>query len=524
MSKLNTKFLLQTGTKVWLAYLLIYSFILLQFWWGNHDWDRLKNGINISDGFFEARYSQHLFSAVLFDGQLLPIITPLIAILALTFSSLLAARYLNLPQKEKSYILLSVLISASPYTLILFYYSFITLPLTLWSFIGITLLFSESHHFNIKRFVIQILGYSLLLGSYPPILSLILTLYGAKKITEYTEQNIPLTTLIKNTLLFISQLTFAYLIFLLIIKQLPQYSYSIEQMYNTQTANFLTILTNIPKELLKSLMLFNTFNSTLGSTYSIFYTILITSSFVIIIYSSSHKLLTSIMLLLLLLVSRFVFIITPNAYMAEFRITFWGHLGLIFFATSTLLKNNTPIIKNFTFAFIICFILIFTKTNIAIQKAQFLSFKSERLYHARLYNTLTSHPHFNYNNKYFSLNIGYPNFRHRFHNKNIFNNELFSNTVLPFDLTEKLFWEEDQSPVICKKGIWNNALWTVQDTKHLNCSNPHPNKNIRYWLYTKAKPYPHKNSIYIDNHNIILLLDAKQLHKSKELVAKNLSN
>ena len=521
----NNKFLLRVGAKIWLSYLLIYSFMILQFWWGNHDWSPIKNSIHISDGFFEARYSQHMFSAFLLDGQLLPIITPLLTTLSLTILSLSIAKYFNLPSKEKDYFIFSILLASCPYTLILFYYSFIMLPLALWSCIGITSLFLDYPYINTKRFILKTFILTLILGSYPPIISFILTIFGAKKIIEFNNNKIPLKILINNSVIFIIQLILAYLFFKIIISQLTAYSYSIEQMYNTQTANISTILINIPKELINSIYIFNKSSITLGTTYSIFYTTLLFASFSIIINKAQNKLLTSLFLLLLLLTSRFVFIITPNANMAEFRIAFWGQLGIITFATITLLKSKSIFIKNLTFLFITSFIFIFIKTNIGIQKTQFLGFRAERLYHTRLFNTLTSHPNFDNNKKYSSLNVGYPQFHHRFHNKNIFTNELIGNTVLPFDLTEKLFWEQEITPLTCKKGIWDNKLWSVQDNKHLNCFIKIPkSNNIRYWIYTSDKTYPNKDSIYIDDNYIIFLLDKKELYKHRELISKKLSN
>ena len=47
-------------------------------------------------------------------------------------------------------------------------------------------------------------------------------------------------------------------------------------------------------------------------------------------------------------------------------------------------------------------------------------------------------------------------------------------------------------------------------------------KNIRYWLYTKAKPYPSDDAIYIDDKYMLLVLDPLVFYKRRELVASEL--
>ena len=53
-------------------------------------------------------------------------------------------------------------------------------------------------------------------------------------------------------------------------------------------------------------------------------------------------------------------------------------------------------------------------------------------------------------------------------------------------------------------------------------NNPENMKNIRYWLYTKAKPYPDKNFIYIDDRYILLVLKSHEFYNYRELVARAL--
>ena len=53
-------------------------------------------------------------------------------------------------------------------------------------------------------------------------------------------------------------------------------------------------------------------------------------------------------------------------------------------------------------------------------------------------------------------------------------------------------------------------------------NNPENMENIRYWLYTSARPYPHENSIYIDDKYLLLILESYDFYNYRELVAMGL--
>ena len=103
--------------------------------------------------------------------------------------------------------------------------------------------------------------------------------------------------------------------------------------------------------------------------------------------------------------------------------------------------------------------------------------------------------------------------------------------VFEFDVVNFLFWEEEKSPVIIGAGISGPGILRVDrdaGEKWKNASywlnNPSNMENIKFWLYTKAKPYPSYDSVYVDDKYLLLVLDRLTFDKNKELVARKLDS
>ena len=99
--------------------------------------------------------------------------------------------------------------------------------------------------------------------------------------------------------------------------------------------------------------------------------------------------------------------------------------------------------------------------------------------------------------------------------------------MFEFDVANYLFWEEKVSPVIIGAGISGRSVLRVdrggKDKWHNPdywTNNPSNMENIRFWLYTKAKPYPSFDSVYVDDKYLLLVLDKLTFNKHKELVGR----
>ncbi|MBO5441480.1 MAG: hypothetical protein J6A09_02810, partial [Alphaproteobacteria bacterium] len=127
----DEKGLLRTFFKVWGSLNIVYAYMVFNFFWGNHDWDFLKDGVKLSSGFFEGRFSQHIFSYFLFDGYILPVVTYFLSFAALVGLAFVIGRYLEIPQKMWGW--LALFIGLNPHTFVLFYYFYLLLPFICWA-------------------------------------------------------------------------------------------------------------------------------------------------------------------------------------------------------------------------------------------------------------------------------------------------------------------------------------------------------------------------------------------------------
>lgn len=506
---------------------IVYSFMILQFWWGNHDWNPLRYGLNQKDLFFEARYSQLIPMTILLNGQILPPFLFILSFALLSFLGLLLAKHLSLPQKKLYYITFSLLLILSPHTPILFYYLFITFPLLFWGCIGISLLFLSQKPYKIWKIILGSFGFFLLLGSYPPILALIFTIFIGKLLHNYltSKQNIKQITI--NGLFFIAQLilaTIGYKITCIYLKHLGLLN---PKMYNISLRSPSDIISQILPESIAPITQLPFLYNSFGTTYTIFYSLILLGGLWQIFRLLPNKLMAIIFSLSLFLASRVSFILSPEASQAVFRISWWGNTGIIAVFLSLLYKNKQTIIRNLLFAISIFFIISFSKTDYEVQKVQYLSFHAERLFHKRVEERLFSFQEFSLDNDYLSLSLGYPNFHHHFcyNDCQKFNNELLSATVMPADFGQVIFWDEIKNPLIAKYGVWNNKLWLVIDRHLKNFTSQDLTSNLnnlRLWMYIKAQNYPHQNSIFIDNKLIVFNFDDVFFNKNKETVLRSL--
>lgn len=512
--------------RVWLAYCLVYSVMLFWFWWGNHDWRYLKDGIKLSDGFFEARYSVHFLTTILLEGQILPVLSYVLALLALSVQGGIVAKYLEVPEKNPKHFLFLLLIGVSPYVFILFYYVFLAFSLCFWGTVAVALLFFSEKPYRKMKFVVGVVGYILILGSYPPILAMLAVLFVGRRIFMYQASRQTLREVFFNGILFLLQLGCSLVCYRLFFIFLKQKGYLNPQMYNIQISSFTDVFGKILTEIVNSVNSIFFLYQSFGGQYSLFYGIVFLPVVVWIFGVVRNKFVALIMICGLLLASRISFVIAENAHSASFRVGYWGIYGVVCFSLAVLLKMKNRCVCNCVFVGSIIFAFLFVRTDYEIQKVLGLGFKTERLYQKRLEERLFFHPEFDIDRQYVTLNLGYPDFRRRFCADGFcfFNNDLLASTVLPADLGEVLFWDDVRTPVAAKFGVWGKRLWLVSDTRLEGVFSSLKEEQVRllrFWMYMEAKSYPNESGIYVNEEILVLNLEEAVFNQDREVFLVN---
>ncbi len=524
----EVSFLRTVFVKSLLITCIVWSFMIVQLWWGDHDWGYIKNQVKIADGFFEVRYSQHLFSVFLFNGQVLPVLAVLGGIVSLVMLAMLLAIYLKVPQEKSIFYIFVLFVSLNPFIIVFFYYVYLALPFMAWPMVGVYNLILCEKTYSWKMFMLCSVIWFLILGSYPPNMALFLTVFTAKRIIRYCYGNEDIREIIKAYAYLGGQLVLAFVGFKITFNLLERYKFIQMDMYNIKMRGLGEIIANIPAEAVRSVSQFFNVYSFLEWDYSALLFLPIIAA-VCLLYSVRGKngLILSLLLIGMCLSSRFAFLVSPRSEVSAVRLEYFGRVGLYIFALAVIARQQRQCWKNLFLAWAFCVMVLFIRTDFEIQKVQFLSFGSGRKYQARLIDRLVSHPKFVNEKKYISFSFGNPKFQtHFLDSKNLLGEKIVYGLVFYHNVISMLFWEDNDNPVAIGVGINGASILRVsQDLespywldKDYWQNNPENMSNIRYWLYMEAK----QNGVYVDDKYIIMVSDMLDFYKHREMVGRQL--
>ena len=507
---------------------LIYIYMLANFWWGNHDWGFLKSGASVESGLFEARYSQHLFTLLFFEGHILPVFAFMSGFACIIAQAFAIGKYFRLP--KNAWVLISLFIAVNPHIYALFYYVYLFFPFMVWSLVGVWLLFFTEGKLSLYKFICGVVGFVFLLGSYPPNLAFIFVIFVAKRIFEHLDERESLKENIKRVLFFGLQFLSAGLVYKIITFYMEKLHLINLDMYNIKTKGILEVIKSIPYEFVQSYLQLVSQFSFMGWGYVLPLLVVVISALVVLFRKAKNKVYLGVGIVILFFVSRFAFMLSIHPEYAVFRLMYWARLGIYVFALSVLLKEKEVWGRNILFLMLVLVVGACLRANFEIQKVQNLGFVAGRMYQKNLIEIVESNENFDKTPHYISLNFGQPNFRKKFYSGKHATGELIGlNLVFEFDVANYLFWEEEKSPVIIGAGISGRDILRVDrdgGERWRNVTywsdNPVNMDNIKYWLYTKATPYPSPNSVYIDDKYLLLVLDRLTFYKHRELVARAL--
>ena len=509
--------------KSWLFCCVVYSFMLFQFWWGNHDWDYLKYGVKFSSGFFEARYAAHLVSLLLFDGNVLPVFMLLSALALLVFMGMLIAYYLEMEKNTISYMLFLLLIGVSPYNFVIIYYLFIADSLFSCGCVAAAVLFCATAPYKWWKFVLGVLGYIYILGCYPPVIALTAILFVAKQIILVQKKRQINQRLFSDTLFLIGQASLSFLVFKCVFDILDKYNFLYLNMYNVRVNSLMDIPSLVPAQIVSFFGYVPSLFANFGFVFAFFIGVLFLVGIFYIWNSFRNKLIAFAWIIAFILSSRIVFLLADSANVAKFRVEYWAVLGMETFVLAVLFSCKQKAVKNILYLTIVLSLFSFIRMTFYIQKMQYLSFKGERFYQGRIENRLADFPNLLADGYYSVLRMGYADFSEKYCYATSIgcNMEFFADTAMPADFSKVIFWESLNNMHILRLGFWSDRLWVVDNTK-MNLQ-PFVLKdenisNLRYWLYQTTKAYPSKDCIYVDDKLVVFNLDDKFFRPNREKV------
>lgn len=439
---------------------LIFLYHGAQFLFGDHDWRYLKEGITLSAGLFEARFTQFIPINILSRGEIYPIINNLLGFAGFSLGTALLARYWNLPHHKKQYALFALFCAITPYILSFMYFAFLIMSVLGWNafILGALVISEKEQKFSLFLTLASVFLIIMALGGYPPVINLIAVVLSIKLLQS--SLNLPQET--KFTAFISAQFnrykwTFANLLIGLLGYKLCLWG--LEQTGAVNTAYYNLQTTPIAewgnKFILVSKDVFLQFMVTLPfmpATYKALTLALVVLGLCLIIKKLTNKaapisqkfIITALTIICLYAPLVTLFISTSLAE-TEFspRIDFFGLMYLYagFLAIILSAPNKEKVFKNICTALAVAIIFVSANNLFEAQKVWKLGFDAEMKLYRRAAARFMASPAFSLNQKYIMIQGGIASFRPRFYHTpyDIKSDDLLSISYVP-GLNSGVMW------------------------------------------------------------------------------------
>lgn len=493
-----------------LALNLIFLYHGAHFLFGDHDWKYLSDGIKLSAGLFEGRFSQFIIINLLSQGEIFPIINNVIGFFGFSLGVTLFAKYLNIPHTKPAYIIFCLFTAVTPYILSFMYFAFLIAPVLSWNafIIGSLIISFSEQNFSKAKTITSALLIVLALGGYPPVINLIAVALVTHFLFSYIEHQESLKSLILKYRYTFINLIIALIIYKLCLIYFTKIGAINQSYYNLQT----TPLADWPAKAWQTLKnVFIQFGITLPfitAPYKILITIITLcaiSSLITNKHSSLSKRLKTIIITLAIFLSALItFFLSTSVKETEFspRIDFFGYMYATASMMGILLKSNRRIYQNLAYLSSIISIIISTCALFEAQKVWHLGFSAEINLYKRISKRFQQEPLFSPNNHYIIVQGGSPEFRSRYYHTayNHNSDDLLSISYVP--------------------GMASGVMWNYYaPTNYADLTSYvytfRPDARIKDSL-RRARPWPDEKSIAVGGYWIFIGLTPSGIDMLKE--------
>lgn len=536
--------------------IIVYFTMISNLFWGNHDWESIQKSVNVEECLFVGRFSVTWLQS-LFGFKLIPYINCILFITLSIISTLLTSYYWKIEKNSRILILFSSFWILSLTSLALMYFRNLSVSF-IFGFLSVVLsilLSLKANNVDIKkRVLLLILSYILLFvfvfGIYPPLINSILVLLGGKFLIDLKISNFKLDT-IKNFL--VEHRYFFLVLFLAVISNflsiyiINLLGYLIPDEYNIALIKYSDIhiqLLSLVRHSFEALFYSFPFISTYVKVLEFFIVLIAIGYYIYSIFKTSdykliNKVFYSIFIIFLfyglLLFGLFSYFISNGLTNLELRVDHFGYEIFYLFCISVVLQiKEIKILKNIGVVIIFLLLWNFSINNMCAQKNLLLSFDLERNFQNRLLSRIEENENFSYDKKYIFFEIGhYDSFKRKLYNSNsyklvnyesyVIDSECLSDFLLllaPKEFTYKGESEYLSSNYSKYKKYDNfindeNDFSLFKDIEYL--------KKIHFdelydFVMNKAKAWPDKNSVYISENCIAVILDEYYLNLLKEKI------
>lgn len=496
----------------WIAFGLInlaFVFHSINFMFGDHDWTNLRGETPWNAASFEGRPTHFMLQAILFDGQILPLLTNILSFAALALSGVLLAYYWRLPLNTFNYVVFAVFVGTLPYTLVWLYYAKDTLAnLSLPLFCVGGLLASDFADRSKKPLyhLVAIALFFYAFSCYAAIINMIGVCLLGSMMLSYSDKETSLLKIVQAKVFTVVDILIALLSFKLMLEVMRLGA----DNYNTQTIDLAYLPEKLADTCRAMIMQFVVELPFMELKYKILLLVMFLSGVTALIWKSGlEKLLPQILgITAVLFASKFAYFIADErgqilAQMENFayvpRLDFYGLVYVYALGVAGLLMLPAGKIRKLGVIFIVAVIFMSFVRDMHAQKVWKLGFDAEMKTHERIVSRIEQHPDFRPGVKYRLLQVGSLSLRSNFYYQR-------EEEEISLDLLSTSFTPEFMSRI-----VYN--FYYPQDLFYNNASVRELSPAGIEFLQKYARPWPSLQSIYIDGDIIIVVLTDEGISK-----------
>lgn len=495
---------------------IVFLFHSVQYMWGNHDWSLIKWGITVSQDLWAGRFTSGLVQQFL-GGDLLPIANNLFCFAGFTFAMIYLAKYWKVPQTPLNYTLFGLFIILMPYTLSWLWY--IKQTSLYWNIFFVIYALYISQRKTYTSSIIAIILMVISLGAYASIISTIAIVLLGRILMDIILEQKSVKEVFHTYLRVGINIVISVVIFKLILLYYDHAGRLKHGDYNTDYISIEDLPEKIKLVLKTCAEIFYVSQPYISTPYKIIISLPILCVLYRIIRNRSLQIILGLILIFaIILSSQITNLIAKADFSHQMRIDFFS-LPYIWASFVVLGLRDKKWIKSLCVVVMSMALWLNMLSDVRYQKVHYLGFKAEMQTYTDIITRIKQNDKFDTKKKYILITTTNYAKRNMFYKYN--NIDRNDSAVLSFSFIlagyEKSFYDFLET----KSYIRNNTC--LNKITHINNLSLPELKHIADFVLNKAQPYPHKNSVYVDDKYIFVIYDEDGLNSAKRNIQARLT-
>ena len=489
---------------------IVFLFHTVTFFWGNHDWTLIKNGLGATSDMLKlGRFAGGAIQQIL-GGDILPVANNIFSFIGFSLAAIFLAKYFKIPQTAICYTMFGLFTTTVPYVLPWLWY---TKQTTLfWNILFCVWFLILSEKYSLIKSVAAVFLLVFNLGTYASLISTTLIIFLGRILIDILYEEKSLKSLIKdyrNTIINIFLGSIVFCIVLLSLKYLGKIG------HGQANTDFISI-SEVPQKL-KSILLCIKETFYYAKPYiskSLLFLMSLPIVATLFIAQKKHVLIKTVIgIILIFICSQITNFLSKQGYYHNMRVDFFS-LPFVFSIFIAICLKSEKSIKSIILCLLAVLIYLNVLSDFRFQRVNYLGKLAETEQYQDIKNRIKGSNKIK-DKQYILITAGDNAKRMDFYHYNKFKG--YAGDVLTHGnvrkWNEKEYYNFYENKQLIKKHFWlDNEKFIPKDTKTLT--------EIADFILHKAQPYPHKNSVYVDDNYIYIIYNQKGLKRAQKNLYK----